>query len=208
MRRILIPTDFSGSSRAAVGYGLELAERVGGEAFLLHVVEEHPTCLHQVGGLPAFLKDYIDLDGSIAFYPVRQRVIYRDLSEEAQWKLEAMVPLRYQDRVRLMVTVGKVVDEIIHVAKEQSIDLIMMGTQQRGVLRHLLRRTLAERVRRKAAIPVIVVGTDRWKLRGADQGSNAQPQGLEAGGARIDEGYPPQPGGRRRPSKGSQTVGA
>jgi nucleotide-binding universal stress UspA family protein len=208
MERILIPTDFSGSSQAAVGYGLELAERVGGEAFLLHVVEEHPTCVHQVGGLSAFLKDYIELDGSIAFYPVPQRVIYRDLSEEAQWKLEAMVPPRYQDRVRIMVTVGKAIDEIVRVAREQRIDLIMMGTQRRGVLRRLLRRKLAERVGRKAPVPVVVVGTERRELRGADPGSNAQPQRLEAGGACIDEGLPPQLQSRQRTSKSSQAVGA
>jgi nucleotide-binding universal stress UspA family protein len=208
MQRILIPTDFSGSSQAAVDYGLELAETVGGEVFLLHVVEEHPTSLHQVGGLPALLKDYIDLDGSIAFHPVRQRVIYRDLSEEAQWKLEAMVPPRHQGRVRLMVAVGKAVDEIIRVAREQSIDLIMMGTQRKKVLRRLLRRTLAERVGRETPIPVVVMGTERRELRGADQGSNAQHQRLETGGACADEGLPPHLRSRRRTSKSSRAVGA
>jgi nucleotide-binding universal stress UspA family protein len=198
MKRFLIPTDFSDSSQAAVGYGLDLAERVDGEAFLLHVVEGHPTCRHQVGGLPALFKNYIDPDSGIPFYPVHQRVIYRDLIEEAQWKLAAMVPPRYHDRVRAIVTAGKAVDEIIRVAREQRADLIMMGNQRRGVLRRLLRRTMAERVGRKVPIPVIVVEADRHVSRGAVQGSNTRLQYTEAGDIGVDEGTPPTPRSRKR----------
>ncbi|HEX2277931.1 MAG TPA: universal stress protein [Candidatus Tectomicrobia bacterium] len=205
MKRFLIPTDFSDSSQAAVGYGLELAERVGGEAFLLHVVEGHPTCRHQVGGLPAFVKSYTDPDSGISFYPVHQRVIYRDLIEEVQWRLAAMVPPRYHDRVRAIVTAGKAVDEIVRVAREQRADLIMMGNQRRGVLRRLLRRTMAERVGRKAPIPVIVVEADRHVSRGAVQGSHAHLQYTEAGDMGVDEGTPPTPRSRKR--TGSRAVG-
>jgi nucleotide-binding universal stress UspA family protein len=198
MKRFLILTDFSDSSQAAVGYGLELAERVDGEAFLLHVVEGHPTCRHQVGGLPAFFKNYIDPDSGISFYPVHQRVIYRDLIEEAQWRLAAMVPPRYHDRVRAIVTAGNVVDEVIRVAREQRADLIMTGSQRRGALRRLLRRTMAERVGRKVPIPVIVVDADRHVLRGTVQGSNARLQHTEAGDVGVDGGTPPAPRSRTR----------
>jgi universal stress protein A len=207
MKRFLISTDFSDSSQAAVRYGLELAERVDGEAFLLHVVEGHPTCHHQVGGLPAFLKNYIDPDSGISFYPVHQRVIYRDLIEEAQWKLAAMVPPRYHDRVRTIVTAGKAVDEIMRVAREQRADLIMMGSPGRGVLRRLLRRTKAERVGRKVPIPVITVEAERSGLRGTDPRLNAQRQYIEAEGIDVGEDTPPSPRSRMRTSERSRPVG-
>lgn len=40
MRRIVVPTDFSEASRIAVGHGVEVAEALGAELLLLHVVDE------------------------------------------------------------------------------------------------------------------------------------------------------------------------
>ena len=40
IKRILIPTDFSETSTAAIGYGVDLAERYGASVHLLHVIEK------------------------------------------------------------------------------------------------------------------------------------------------------------------------
>jgi nucleotide-binding universal stress UspA family protein len=157
IKRILIPTDFSESSQAAIRSGLDLADTVGGEIILLHVIEEEPDCLYVVGGRPVFLRDEFASDIDLSRYPLPQRIIRRDLCEEAYWKLAAMFPPAFQTRVRTVVTVGKPANEIVRVAREQGADLIMLGSRGRRGLRRLLRRTVADKVRRKAPIPVIAV---------------------------------------------------
>jgi nucleotide-binding universal stress UspA family protein len=55
--------------------------------------------------------------------------------------------------------VGDPVAEILRVAQESKCDLIVMGTHGRTGLAHLLMGSVAEKVVRKAACPVLVVKT-------------------------------------------------
>jgi nucleotide-binding universal stress UspA family protein len=178
VKRILIPTDFSEPSRAAVKYALELAAAVGGRIILLHVVEGSPDCIHAVGGSPGFPTDYINPDGDLSFRfrPLPRRIIRRDLCEEAHWKLAMLFSPGYRDHVRTVVTVGKPADEIVRVAREHGADLIMLGSAGRRGLRRLLRRTVADKVMRRARIPVIAL--------------NAHDPGLERAPGRSDAPYP------------------
>jgi nucleotide-binding universal stress UspA family protein len=160
MTRILVPTDFSESSLAAVRYGIELAATGGGVVLLLHVVEGASVRSYAVGRLPLFLSDIIDPGGDSFRSRFDQQLIRRDFCEEARWKLEALVPPRWQARVHTVVTVGRAVEEIVRVAKEQHADLILLGAHGRRGWRHVFRRTMADRVRRQALIPVVTLDAD------------------------------------------------
>jgi nucleotide-binding universal stress UspA family protein len=160
MTRILVPTDFSESSLAAVRYGIELAATGGGFVLLLHVVEGASVRSYAVGRLPLFLSDIIDPGGDSFRSRFDQQLIRRDFCEEARWKLEALVPPRWQARVHTVVTVGRAVEEIVRVAKEQHADLILLGAHGRRGWRHVFRRTMADRVRRQALIPVVTLDAD------------------------------------------------
>jgi nucleotide-binding universal stress UspA family protein len=164
MTRILVPTDFSEPSLAAVRSGIELAHAVGGVVFLLHVVEGPSVCDYVVGGLPRYFSDMIDLGGEYIRSPFKQQLIRRDFWEEARWKLDALVPPRSQAHVHTLVTGGRAVDEIVRVAKKQHADIILLGARGLRGWRHVFRRTMAERVRRKALIPVVTL--DAYDLRG------------------------------------------
>jgi nucleotide-binding universal stress UspA family protein len=158
--RILVPTDFSEPSLAAVRFGIELATAGGGVVALLHVVEGACVRCYAVGQLPLFLSDMIDVGGEYFRSRFDQQLIRRDFCEEARWKLDALVPPSVQARVYTVVTVGRAVDEIVSVAQEQHADLILLGAGGRRGWRHMFRRTMAERVRRQALIPVVTLDTD------------------------------------------------
>jgi nucleotide-binding universal stress UspA family protein len=171
MTRILVPTDFAEPSLAAVRYGLELAATVGGDVVLLHVVEGPSAYSYLVGGPPQLPRDYMDPAGEFfqparAFFraPFSQKVLYRDLCEEAYYKLETLFPLGYRNCVRTVVTAGKAADEIVAVAKEQRVDLILLGIRGKRGWRHVFRRTVTDRVRRKAMIPVITLDTSHRRV--------------------------------------------
>jgi universal stress protein A len=184
IKRILVPTDFSEPSLAAIGYGLDQAKAVDGEMILLHVVEENPDCLYMVGPRPVFLRDEFALDPALSRSRLPQRIIRRDLCEEAYWKLAALVSPGDRQRVRTVITVGKPANEILRVAREQDADLIMLGGRGRSKLRRLLRRTVTDKVMRKASIPVIVVDADHRGVGGAPERHGAPYQCLE--GSHID----------------------
>lgn len=173
-KRILIPTDFSESSLAAFRLGLERMEGREGVIFLLHVVEGDPVRRYVVDGPPPWLIDYFDVRTGLTSPPLRQRILYRDLCEEAQWKLADLFPRRSRNRVQTIVTAGKVADEIVRVAREQDADLILMGTRRRSAWRRLFRKGVVAKVRRKASIPVIQLE--------APQRGTATPQGAEGSG--------------------------
>jgi nucleotide-binding universal stress UspA family protein len=165
MKRFLVATDLSEASREVVRYGLELTTAMEGDMLLLHVVEGDPIRTYRVAGRSDNLMSSVDLTRDMTRSAVPPKLIHRDLCEEAQWKLSALIPAGSPDRFRALVTVGKAADEIVRVARKQNADLIIMGTHGRRGLRSLLRRSLAAKVNRKASIPVITVDAMHGDLR-------------------------------------------
>ncbi len=55
------------------------------------------------------------------------------------------------------VGVGKPAEEILRVAREEGVDLIVMGTHGHTGLRHLLLGSVAEEVTRHAPCPVFTI---------------------------------------------------
>jgi nucleotide-binding universal stress UspA family protein len=184
IERILVSTDFSEPSLAAVRYALDLADAVGGRIILLHVVEGEPVHSYMVGERPPLLKDELASDRDLPLCPLPQRIIRRDLCEEAYWKLAVLFPPGDQNRVCTVVTAGKPTNEIVRVAREQEADLIILGSRGWRGLRRLLRRTVTDKVMRKALVPVIAVNAHHRGLGGAAGGSGAPYQ--RVGGGHVD----------------------
>jgi nucleotide-binding universal stress UspA family protein len=174
MTRILVPTDFSEPSLAAVRYGIELSTAGGGVVLLLHVVEGMSVHCYAMGGLPLFLRDMIDPGGDYFRSPFDERLIRRDFCEEARWKLDALVPPRCRAHVHTVVTAGRAVDEIVRVANEQHADLILLGARGLRGWWHVFRRTMPNRVRRQALIPVVTLDANDLHVE-RDQGLRGVP---------------------------------
>jgi nucleotide-binding universal stress UspA family protein len=156
MKRILVPIDFSTRSLDALRQALTYTHTVRGELLLLHVIEGDPLRWYAVDGLPEAPSSRVDPTGALFLPQVAQKLVHRDLYEEAQWKLAALLPPR-PDRFRTLVTVGKPTEEIVRVAREQQTDLIIMATQGRRGWQRLLRRSVTDQVRRRAPVPVLTV---------------------------------------------------
>ena len=69
------------------------------------------------------------------------------------------VVLKNATNVETDVREGKAFVEIVKKAKEDNIDLIVMGSHGRSGLESILVGSVAEKVTRKAACPVLVVNT-------------------------------------------------
>ncbi len=139
LKKILVPTDFSEHSEKAVLYGTELATQFGAELHLLHAFEEAPIMYGE---------------GGAYFTPE----MTHDMKVAAQKHLDE-VKVDTADGVHVVrkVCYGHSFVEIIKYAKENAIDLVVLGTHGRGAIAHMLLGSVAEQVVRKAPCPVLVV---------------------------------------------------
>ena len=139
---ILIATDFSEPSEAALAYGRELARTFGARMHVLHVTEE---AIAAVG---------------VASWPPNLPKLQAEIDEQAWHRLNAiLVP---EDRARRDVRAivrhsWSIATAIVDYARREQIDLIVVGTHgRRGPSRALI-GSVAERVVRTAPCPVLAV---------------------------------------------------
>jgi len=138
LKKILVPTDFSEHSSKAMRYGAELAAKFGAELHLLHVIET-TTGMFDEG----------------AFFPP---VTEAELEAAAIKQVDSLkLDVTGQLKIIRRAKHGHPFVEIIRYAKDSEIDLIVIGTHGRGAIAHMLLGSVAEKVVRKAACPVLVV---------------------------------------------------
>ena len=141
--RILVPTDFSPPSDAALEYARILAARFGSSLQLLHVVDD-----------PSAESEFV-ADG---FAPSTED-IRAGLLDHARKRLDHLMNLvdrsRYHSHADAIV--GLPAQAIVDYAGAMGASLIVMGTHGRTGLAHLLMGSVAEQVVRTAPCPVLTV---------------------------------------------------
>ncbi len=142
LRRVLVPVDFSECSERAMEYAQEFCEKYDAALHLLHVLEVH------VSSTPQFTMGLA--------VPDRQEESF----ELAQQKLEEYPNKDWAaNREVVRATVhGSPFVEIVKYAKDQEIDVIVVGTHGRTGLSHVFLGSVAENVVRQTPCPVLVVG--------------------------------------------------
>jgi universal stress protein A len=139
LQKVLVPIDFSDHASQALRWGASLAERYGAQILLLHVIPE--TVEEDAMHGSAWERVIIDLTVQV----------------EAQLDEIAVKDLKVRLPVDVKVAVGKPAEEILRVAREESVDLIVMGTHGRTGLHQILLGSTAETVLRTAPCPVFTV---------------------------------------------------
>lgn len=140
LKTILVPTDFSECSDAAVSYGYALAEAFGATLHLLNVVQDPYTLPWAAEGFAAPIGDLL-----------------ADWEAQANRRLAESVPAAAASKTVVKTHVGSPHSEIVRYAAHHGIDLIVLGTHGRGPLSHMLLGSVAERVVRTAPCPVLTV---------------------------------------------------
>jgi nucleotide-binding universal stress UspA family protein len=140
LKRVLIPTDFSESARHALTYGISFAREYSARLYLLHVVETLAV---------GYASD---------LFPVPMGEVYQEISGYAKSELAKLTALARERGVESteLVVQGKPVTEIVRVAREETIDLIVLGAHGKGALDKALFGSTTERVVRKAPCPVLI----------------------------------------------------
>jgi len=133
-RKILFPTDFSHLSDAALEHATALARDTGASLLIVHV-EEPPLAY----------------GGGEMYYGVAEPD-----QAEVRRMTEAVKPSDPSVQYEHRLVNGSPADEIVRVAEEEHVDMIVIGTHGRTGLKRLLMGSTAEAVMRKAKCPVFV----------------------------------------------------
>ncbi len=137
-RRIGCAVDFSDSARIALEEATGLARRLEGTLLLIHVLEGAAG-----GPEPVFAPP-----------PARHSAENAPARLEA-WALEAGQQGRVS--VRTVTARGRAATEIARIAREEDLDLLVLGTHGRTGVRHVALGSVAEETLRIAPCPVLVV---------------------------------------------------
>ena len=137
LKNVLVPHDFSETSDAAIRYAIALARNFGAQLHIVHVNDR--ARFEMATEFP------LGLDGSLED-AIRERLA-KILSPREQTELKPLFDLRS----------GFPASEIVRYAKEQNIDLIVMGTHGRGFVAHAVMGSVAEKVVRTAPCPVLTI---------------------------------------------------
>jgi nucleotide-binding universal stress UspA family protein len=147
VKKILAPTDFSELSKRGIRYAFEMARDTGAEVIVYHVIdvgEEHPDVHVKFGPHHDMLEDH-------------RRVMDKFLRGAFDELMDLV-------EVRQIVEFGRSFKNIVEVAEQQDVDLIVMATHGRTGLDHIILGSVTEKIVARATRPVLVVpAVDRAK---------------------------------------------
>jgi len=140
LKRVLVPTDFSEFSDAALKYGVALARSFGASIDLLHVV---------TASLPDPMRNS----------PAGVMGEMHDFEATARKRLASLVSSEdpVASRVSVAAVYGDPTDEILRYAYANDVDLIVCGTHGLRGWNRLMMGSVAERLVRKSPCPVLTV---------------------------------------------------
>lgn len=139
IKKILIPTDGSEHSMRAAEYGISIAKMVGAQILVVFVVDE--VVLDQLAKI------------------TEREAAERELKEDGKGYVNYVLSMVEKKGVSAssLIEVGSPFEQIVNIAKDSNVDLIVMGTYGRRGAERILIGSVAERVIGYASCPVLVV---------------------------------------------------
>ncbi len=161
IRKILCPTDFSSHSRAGISYAISLAQDNSAELLFLHVDSLTAYQAYQLSSLTPYQ--------GFQMMPFHHGEVRRQVPEfsiakllaEQTFQLDQFVRDNFGNQMRELrwhaeISLGKVAREIIRVAAQKDVDLIVMAKETRGIM-SLFSRSISKSVSRRSHCPVVSI---------------------------------------------------
>lgn len=142
LKRILCPVDFSDSSLRALEYALSLAKEADAELLVMHVIEGLADLTHWQQPTNPSILEYLRLSEQNALARMREAVP----KDASTW----CTP-------RELLMTGKPYEEILRVAREEDVHLIVIGVHGRNPIDLMFFGSTTNQVVRAATCPVLTL---------------------------------------------------
>ena len=141
--QLLVAVDFSDTSQTVIEYVKDLGNALSGKIWLLHVAEPDPEFV-------GYDVDPPEMRDAVARRFHREHQQIQQLSQELRSKGLDCEALLIQ---------GPTVETILHEIKKLSVDMVVLGSHGKGVLKSILVGSTSEGVLQKSSVPVLVIPT-------------------------------------------------
>jgi nucleotide-binding universal stress UspA family protein len=138
-KRILVPVDFSEASKKAVTYAMTIAAQTNAKLFVAHIV-------HDTSALN-YMFPSETYEAEKQQYAAAKRQIQKLIPEECLGMFD----------VEMIVKTGNIDAELLGIAQEEAVDLVVMGSHGRRHFGRWFIGSVAERLLRKLPVPVLTV---------------------------------------------------
>jgi nucleotide-binding universal stress UspA family protein len=152
LNTIMVPVDFSENSVSAVDYAIKFARKFNSRVLLVHVY-------HFPVELLTDWSAYGTLAGSGEILEAMRKERSEQMAALAQEKS------RSGARIETKVLEGTPFSEIVQAARNEHVDLLIMGTRGLTGIKHILIGSTAEKVVRKAPCPVLVLKPESFDFQ-------------------------------------------
>ena len=142
-KKVLFCTDFSENSDYAFEFAFGIAKRDDGLLYILHVIPHIPN--------QEMLRGYVSED--------ILRNTQKDLEQELEDNNKEHYTKKIEDAVRFEVVTksGREDEEILKFAKDEKVDIIVVGTHGKTGIEHVFFGSVAEKVLRRSPFPLLVI---------------------------------------------------
>ena len=141
-KKILCPTDFSEPAFVALKRAEELARHFAAELIVAHVIPTLP-------GPHSFPDPQAAFNFEVPLFQ-------QELAIKAEQMLKDLVS-HHKAETRDLVTTGEAAPEILRIAQEEHVDLIVIASHGLTGWRRLVHGSVAEKVVRQATCPVLTI---------------------------------------------------
>jgi len=145
MTKIMVAVDFSEYSQKIVEYAARLAEKMGAELLFVNVINQRD--IHMVNQITMYT-DKITVESYLAD-------IIKDRTQEMQKLVEASGCSKIANR--FLIRKGVPFSKLIETAREQQVDMVVMGTKGRGDIAGVLFGSQAEKMFRHCPVPLLSI---------------------------------------------------
>jgi len=147
---LLVPVDFSAHSEAALVKACELAFYMKSPLLVLHVV-------HDPANMPGYYSSYYSKIASNQPLIRIEDIAQQMFDEFIEMMIEKYPELPLLKKLEKMLVVGIPVTRILEIIEKKEIEMVIMGSQGRTGLRHIMLGSKAEQMVRSCPVPITIV---------------------------------------------------
>ena len=142
IKKILCPTDFSETSAEALKYAISLARSTQSKLILMYVVNQK-----------------MFTEGMSLARVSSPEALGKEMADEARRRLKTIIPVEEREGLDWETNIrsGNPAEEVIRYARENDVDMIVMGTAGHSGIERMMFGSTAEKVLRSAHCAVVSV---------------------------------------------------
>ena len=142
-KKVLFCTDFSENSDYAFNFAYGIAKRDKGLLYMLHVIPDNP---HE-----QYVESLITAEDAEKIQRAIEENMDTEFREHYTSKIENGVTYE------IVTKYGRENEEIVKFAREQKVDIIVLGTHGRTGIEHVFFGSVAEKVIRYSPFPIFII---------------------------------------------------